>query len=128
MPTSFTSYWGSSLHGVNIMWTNDITDVTPTLTFVYTANYYWRMPYWYSGLITADVDMANSVGTAYGNDLDENDFVTNNGYANGLYLTTTNRDQFNMQFFIVPSPVGSNRRAPGLLRRRRGRRYGSIQR
>ena len=47
MPTSFTSYWGSALHGMEIKWTNDITADPVKLAAEITCNYYWRMPVWY---------------------------------------------------------------------------------
>ena len=64
MPTSFTSYWGSPVHGADITWTHDPSADTPTLTFEYTANYYWRMPVYYNNLITADQTYKNSLGSS----------------------------------------------------------------
>lgn len=64
MPTTFTSYWGSSIHGVEIAWTNDTTADPVELSFTYTANYYWRIPFWYDSAIAGDAAIAASLGAA----------------------------------------------------------------
>ena len=64
MPTSFTSYWGSPVHGAEITWTHDTSADTLTLAFSYTANYYWRMPVYFSGSDTdGDVVFKDSLGS-----------------------------------------------------------------
>ena len=63
MPTSFTSYWGSPVHGADITWTHDPSADTLTLTFEYTANYYWRNPVYYNAGIAADDAYKNSLGS-----------------------------------------------------------------
>ena len=63
MPTSFTSYWGSPVHGAEITWTHDTSADSLTLAFSYTANYYWRMPVYYSSTDTdGDAAYVGSLG------------------------------------------------------------------
>ena len=96
MPTTFTSYWGSSLHGVEIAWTHDPAAAgTPELSFQYTANYYWRMPYWYDSVIASDIAIKDAIGSAYG--LDTTSVCTAGGYsdANLYFQTGTSRAKFN---------------------------------
>ena len=71
--TSFTSYWGSSIHGVEIKWTADTSADPVELTFEYTANYYWRMPFFYDGRETdTDLKIATAIDLNFGEDLDTN--------------------------------------------------------
>ena len=75
MPTQFTSYWGSSIHGVEILWKNDILDPNRgtgdpvELEFEYTCNLYWRMPYWFDDGASAngpDSELGKTLGTSRG--------------------------------------------------------------
>ena len=68
--TSFTSYWGSSVHGVEIEWTADTSADPVELTFVYTANYYWRMPFFYDSAQTdTDLKIAQAIDVSFGEDV-----------------------------------------------------------
>ena len=65
MPTSFTSYWGSQIHGIEIKWTHDpaaVTDVQ-SLAIEYTCNYYWRMPLWYDSAQADDAKIPKTLGS-----------------------------------------------------------------
>ena len=64
--TTFYSYWGSSIHGVEIAWTADPSADTLELTFEYTAYYYWRMPFFYDGSDADDLALATHVGLTFG--------------------------------------------------------------
>ena len=64
MPTSFTSYWGSPVHGAEITWTHDTSADSLTLAFSYTANYYWRMPVYYSAAVSEDAAFVGTLGSA----------------------------------------------------------------
>ena len=106
MPSSFTSYWGSNIHGVEIKWTCD-TAVTPNvLTAEYTSNYYWRMQLYYDGTTGhADLDILNAIGgTNFGTDIKA--FIPTAGGTSVLYEAIANRDKFKMQFMIAnPDPI-----------------------
>ena len=66
--TSFTSYWGSNVHGMEIKWTADNTADVPVLSAEITCNYYWRMHLFHEA--TPDADLLTSVGGAnFGTDL-----------------------------------------------------------
>ena len=91
MPTQFTSYWGSSLHGVQIDWTNDPTATTPELAFTYTANYYWRMPFWYDDTVAGDKAIATASCSNCGYDIQG----TGDNAVWGTYK------EFYFQFFIA---------------------------
>ena len=90
MPTSFTSYWGDPFHGVEIKWTHDTAAASPTLTFEYTANYYWRMPYWYDSGADA-IELYLNLGTSpVGDDINascsDNTYVTAPDPVKTLYM------------------------------------------
>ena len=87
MPATFTSYWGSSLHGVEIAWTNDITANPVELSFVYTCNYYWRMPFWYDSAEATDAALFAAVGGS-------NHGVDITGTGSGAYFATKNAFKF----------------------------------
>ena len=91
MPTTFTSYWGSALHGVEIKWTNDITANPVKLSFEYTSNYYWRMPCWYDDGVASDKALVAAIGSNFCVDI--------SGTADDSYYST--KDEFNFQFFIA---------------------------
>lgn len=67
MPTSFTSRWGSDVHGVNITWTMDPSAATPTLSFVYTANYFWRLELYFNSANADDVKIKEAIGYSTSN-------------------------------------------------------------
>ena len=68
MPTSFTSYWGSALHGVEIKWTSDASDSPQYLNFEFKSKYYWYMPHWYNSGQSGDVTINKNLG-ANGKDM-----------------------------------------------------------
>ena len=91
--TSFTSYWGSSVHGVEIEWTADTSADPVELTFVYTANYYWRMPFFYDSSQTdTDLKIAQAIDVSFGEDVQAS-------WATDTDLDAT--DDWYMKFYIA---------------------------
>ena len=102
MPTSFTSYWGDPLHGVEIKWTHDPAAASPTLTFEYTANYYWRMPYWYDAGVADDLTYLSTIGTTFGTDI----AADCTSVGDNAYATSSSIDLY-MKWFMA-SPTDSS--------------------
>ena len=105
MPTSFTSYWGSSIHGVEIKWTHDVAS-PEYLNFEYTCNYYYKMPFWYDAgsnnpLDGPDVGLADAIGATLGTNMSAGGAVT---YDNSAEKTGNARLKYRLQFF-VQNPV-----------------------
>jgi len=75
MPTSFTSYWGSGIHGVEVKWTCDQSVTPNVLTAEMTSNYYWRTQLYHDATVQGDLDIlagiagASSLGNNFGTDV-----------------------------------------------------------
>ena len=96
MPASFTSYWGSQVHGVEITWTCDYNLMPNVLTAAFTSNYYWRTQLYFDSANTADNDTALSqaIGTATSQDITG---TSNNAYWVDSGLSGRNAgDRFRM--------------------------------
>lgn len=109
MPTSFTSYWGSGIHGVEVKWTCD-TAVTPNvLTAEMTSNYYWRTQLYYDSNEAGDADIlagisgASSLNANFGTDVG-NVGTTALGTWKAVSSTV---DKFKMQLFIANPTAGA---------------------
>jgi len=74
MPSSFTSYWGSTMHGVEITWTNDLSSPV-TLALTYTANLYWYMPMWYDSTKNSGDELAGNFSSTGNNAIDMNGVI-----------------------------------------------------
>lgn len=101
MPSFFTSFWGSSIHGVEIKWTNDITTDPVTLTAEYTSNYYWNPLFYYDSNLAADNALLAILGTEHAIDMKPTiDTLGGAPYAATVETTALPRPIFNFQFFI----------------------------
>ena len=101
MPSTFTSYWGSSFHGVEIKWTNDILADPVTLTAEYTCNQYWNPLLYFDSALTEDAAIAASYGGTTTNDY----LIDYTAVATGSVIEETvnieSRPVFLFQFFIA---------------------------
>ena len=107
MPTSFTSYWGSQIHGVEVTWTCD-TSVSPNvLTAAYTSNYYWRTQLYYDSDIATDVAISDAIGGAnFSTDMKA--IIDSNAGADVYAVTAGVGDKFKMQLMIANPTAGAS--------------------
>ena len=101
MPSSFTSYWGSSFHGVEIKWTNDITADPVILTAEYTCNQYWNPLLYFDSTLTEDVAIKDSYGGTTTNDYLIDYAATATGSVIEEAVNIESRPVFLFQFFIA---------------------------
>ena len=125
MPTSFTTYWGSNIHGIEIKWTCDTTASPVVLHAEYTSNYYWRMQLYYNGTVAnaandlallASLDTVSGVGAVAGGNFgtDMKASIPSAGLnpcvsscTSVEYEAIANRDKFKMQFMIANPTSGA---------------------
>ena len=107
MPTSFTSYWGSQIHGVEVTWTCD-TSVSPNvLTAAYTSNYYWRTQLYYDGDIATDVAISDAIGGVNFR-TDMKTTIDSNAGTDVYAVTAGVGDKFKMQLMIANPTAGAS--------------------
>merc|ERR1712228_497136 len=101
MPNTFTSYWGSSIHGMEIKWTNDPNAATSTLTAEITSNYYWRMQLYYNGAANdPDLEIRESIGgTSFATDMQSS--IPSPGGTSVYHGNISSRDKFKVQFLMT---------------------------
>ena len=98
MPSSFTTLWGSTLHGVQITWTNAIAE-PEKLHMRYRAFYYWYMPHWYNS--DSDEALNAAISSTGNNGKDNKSYVDGVGsFDDTAYLTGTSRDSLDFSVFI----------------------------
>merc|ERR1719464_1041170 len=107
MPVSFTSYWGSQIHGVEVKWTCDESVIPNVLTAEYTSNYYWRTQLYYDADISTDVDILNAIGgTTFGTNMKAT--IDSNPGVDTYAVTAGVGDKFKMQLMIANPTAGAS--------------------